>query len=202
MERTLMPRESIPGWDPIVAIYKRWVKTPPRPHAIVVEVGVAIGRSLTWIVDWCIANDRKDIQVWAVDSWAHNAPNGEQQTWAKLMGGDFSFYAKMLLEHDPAAFEFIRPIRAESARGARLFDEASVDLCVIDGDHSEEAVKADIAAWAPRVRPGGWIGGDDHHEVHHPGVIAACRHYFGEDYEVIMQANGWPDGRAWLKRMP
>jgi hypothetical protein len=144
--------------------------------------------------------NRTDIQVWAVDSWAGVAPNGEQQTMSAVAGGHFSLYAKMLLEHDPKAFEFIRAVRADSAQGSRLFEVGTIDLVVIDGDHSYEGCLTDIQCWAPKVRGDGWIGGDDHHEVHHPGVIAACRESFGLEYEVIEGANGWPDGRAWLKR--
>lgn len=196
-----MSREQIPGWDPIVHIYKEWVKHTPRQGAVVVEVGVALGRSLSFIADWCLANNRRDIQVWAVDSWEHNAPNGEQQTMASVAGGDFSLYAKMLLEHDPKAFEFIRPIRATSERGARLFEPGSIDLVLIDADHSYEGCAMDITCWLPKVRTGGWIGGDDHHAEYHPGVIRACREAFGPTYDVFEGANGWPDGRAWLKKV-
>lgn len=197
-----MPRESIPGWDPIVWIYKEWTKTPPRQGAIVVEVGVALGRSLSWMADWCLLNDRRDIEVWAVDSWSGNAPNGEQQTLSGIVGGHLTLYAKMLLEHDPKAFEFIRPVRAPSHQASRLFEQGTVDLCVIDGDHSYAGCLTDIEVWLPKVRGGGWIGGDDHHEVHHPGVIAACRESFGTDYHVEERANDWADGRVWLKRKP
>lgn len=198
----IMSREKIPGWDPIVAIYKRWLAYPPRRGAVVVEVGVALGRSLSYVADWCFENDRQDIEVWAVDSWAHNAPNGEQQTMAHVAGGDFSLYARMLIAHDPRAFEFIRPIRAESARAGCMFEPGSVDCVVIDADHSYEGCAVDISTWLPKVRAGGIIGGDDHHEKHHPGVIRACREAFGDSYEVIEGANGWPDGRAWLKVIP
>jgi hypothetical protein len=196
-----MAREQIPGWDPIVHIYREWLRTPPRKGAIVVEIGVALGRSLSFVADWCLANDRRDVEVYAVDSWCGHAPNGEQQTMSNVAGGHFSLYAKMMLEHDARAFEFIRPLRATSAHASRMFDRSSIDLVVIDADHSYEGCMRDITYWLPLVKQGGWIGGDDHHEVHHPGVIQACRETFGDGYEVISGANGWPDGRAWLKKL-
>ena len=86
-----MGRESIPGWDPIIYLYREWVKTPPRQGAVVVEVGVALGRSITWIADWCLANNRRDIEIWAVDPWESSLPgnvrNGEQWTYAAQAGG-------------------------------------------------------------------------------------------------------------------
>lgn len=197
-----MPRESIPGWDPVVEVYKRWTQGEVRAGAVVVEVGVALGKSISWIADWCEANQRRDVQIWAVDSWCMNAPNGEQQTWANIHGGPFTLYAKMMMEHDPKAFERVRVVRAPSVMAAEMFATSSVDLVVLDGDHSYEAVRDDISAWMPKVRPFGWMGGDDHHEVHHPGVIKACKEFFGDDYQVITGANGWDDGRAWIKVDP
>lgn len=194
-----MSREEIPGWDPLVALYRKWLEKPPRQGAVVVEVGVALGKTVSFIADWCLANNRTDIEVWAVDSWEHNAPNGEQQQWAKLMGGDFSLYAKSMLEHDPKAFEFARVVRARSEVAARMFADASVDLVAVDADHSYEGCLRDITAWRPTLRLDGMIGGDDHHEKHHPGVIQACQESFGVGYDVINEANGWPDGRVWWR---
>lgn len=215
-----MPREQIPGWDPIVQLYKDWVQTPPRHGAVVVEVGVAIGRSISWIADWCIANDRRDIEVWAVDPWESSQPgnvrNGEQMELSPDAGGDLTLYFKVLSMYDPKALEFIRPIRTVSKRACRMFADRSVDLCVIDGDHSYEGCLSDIHDWLPRIRPGGYIGGDDHHETDWPGVVRACRDTFGggvegpnppgftyhdRSYEIIRSANGWPSGHIWRKRV-
>ena len=199
-----MSSDRIPGWDPVSQVYREWLKTPPRQGAVVVEVGVALGKSLTVIADWCIENKRDDIQLWAVDSWEHNEPNGEQQTMASVAGGDFSLYAKMMLEHDPPAFERIRVIRAASERAARLFDDGSVDCCVIDADHRYEGCLTDIRSWLPKVRSGGMMGGDDHHDTYHPGVVRACRETFGDGYTVLSgrEATGWEDGRVWVRRVP
>jgi hypothetical protein len=53
------------------------------------------------------------------------------------------------------------------------------DFVFIDAGHSYHAVKADIAAWLPKVRPGGWFGGHDYHPKF-PGVIRAVHEAFGE----------------------
>ena len=119
--------------------------------------------------------------------------------------------------YDPKALEFIRPIRTVSKRACRMFPDHSVDLAVIDGDHSYEGCLSDIQDWLPRIRPGGYIGGDDHHETDWPGVVRACRDTFGDggpnppgftyhdhsyrSYEIIRSANGWPSGHIWRKRV-
>lgn len=59
-----------------------------------------------------------------------------------------------------------RPGRAEvtfrerpSAVAAAEFADESLDWVYVDADHRYEAVKADVAAWWPKVRPGGLLGG-------------------------------------------
>jgi predicted O-methyltransferase YrrM len=58
-----------------------------------------------------------------------------------------------------------------------VFD-GSMDFVFIDADHSYEAVKLDIAKWAPKVKPGGWLGGHDYHPRKFPGVVKAVSEAF------------------------
>jgi cephalosporin hydroxylase len=194
-----MTRENIPGWDTYVhIIYDRWLALPPRRGAIVVEVGVALGKTITYLADRLLAAGRTDVEVWAVDNWAGNMQNGEQQEFAKGAGGDFTLFSRMMLDNDQPAFEFVRPIRAASMLASRLFDDRSVDLVVLDADHSYEAVKSDLACWIPKLRPDGWIGGDDHNDWQSPGVIQACVERFGAGNYELSEANQW-NWPVWLK---
>lgn len=47
------------------------------------------------------------------------------------------------------------------AAASGLIEDGSLDFVFVDGDHSYEAVKADIAAWWPKVRRGGVLSGHD-----------------------------------------
>lgn len=53
----------------------------------------------------------------------------------------------------------------------RVADEWA-DFVFIDAGHSYHAAKADIAAWRPKVKPGGFLMGHDYHPKF-PGVIRA-----------------------------
>lgn len=45
--------------------------------------------------------------------------------------------------------------------GARKVEDASLDFVFVDGDHSQEGVSEDIAAWRGKIKPGGRMVGHD-----------------------------------------
>ena len=51
-----------------------------------------------------------------------------------------------------------------SVDAAATYADESVDVVYIDADHSYEGVAADLDAWRPKVRRGGFIGGHDYHD--------------------------------------
>lgn len=52
--------------------------------------------------------------------------------------------------------------RKASLDAATTFADASLDWVYIDGDHAYDGVMADLNAWAPKVRRGGFLAGDDY----------------------------------------
>lgn len=53
-------------------------------------------------------------------------------------------------------------MRQDSAEASAEFADESLDLVYIDADHTFDGVTRDIAAWWPKVRHRGWIGGHDY----------------------------------------
>jgi hypothetical protein len=49
----------------------------------------------------------------------------------------------------------------ESLKACNLFEPETLDFAYLDGDHSYENVKAELAAWWPKIRSGGIFGGHD-----------------------------------------
>ena len=78
----------------------------------------------------------------------------------------------------------MRIVQGESTTVAQTFDDGSVDAVFIDADHRYEHVRADIAAWLPKVRRGGMIAGHDYESREFPGVVQAVKETFGDAVEV------------------
>lgn len=88
-------------------------------------------------------------------------------------------------------------VESDSVAAASKFDDQSLDYVYIDADHSYEAVKADIEAWLPKIKPDGIICGHDYFEHEEFGVIKAVNEIFktksvyveGIDWMVYMKEN-------------
>lgn len=164
----------------------------PWASTTIVEVGVALGKSLAYGIDVFRRRSLR-VEAWAVDTWEGAHRNGEQQVLAPKYAGDFHLFAHYMLSA-PELLERMRIVRCDSVRAARLFDDASVDLVQLDAQHTREAVAAEILAWLPKVRPGGILGGDDL-VSDFPGVEEAVRDAFVDDWERVNDQSGWTGWR-------
>lgn len=150
---------------------RRWLRkrmTQVRPGGLVVEVGSWRGRSTQVLAKHLPPN----AHLYAVDTWAGTPDDAAQHELYADAGDVFADFWKNLLGQIRAGR--LTPLRMDSQAGAAVIRDrhgiGSVDFVFIDADHRYEAVRADIAAYLPLVRPGGVLGG---HDFHWPGVERA-----------------------------
>ncbi len=188
---------DIPGRAAYLWLYDQFVLSAPQ-DAIVVEVGVALGKSIAYLARKCIDAGRKDIRIYAVDPWAGTARNGEQQANGPATpDGDYELFIEQMKKHCPEELERIRIIRKESVKGAEAFSDHTVQLVVLDAAHDYDSVKQDIAVWLPKIAMGGAIGGDDFVDDF-PGVKKAVNEAF-DGYSVeVRHDEGWGTWRVQL----
>lgn len=146
--------QNVPGWFDFGNIYSTMVQLAPD-NAHFVELGSWKGKSAAYM---CveIANSGKNIKFDCVDIWTgegeayQNDPSVKQQT----LYDDFLHYM------EPAKGLYT-PIKEWSDKAAVHFEDNSLDFVFIDAGHEYENIYADIVAWKPKMKKGGFMGGHD-----------------------------------------
>ena len=88
--------------------------------------------------------------------------------------------------------------RDDSVAAAATYDSDYFDFVFIDAEHSETALTLDIAAWYPKVKPGGWLCGHDYQHEDFPGVAKAVD-AFAENINAVVKKVGYS---CWFIKRP
>lgn len=190
-----------------------------------VEIGSWVGKSAIYLAVEII-NSKKHIQVDCIDVWSdeENAnsnvlywpwekPEGQQilknaRQYQKEFDAnapeDASIY-ELFLRNTKRVQHILRPIRKDSHRAAKLYNDESLDFVFIDGDHIYKNVKQDIISWYPKVKIGGFLGGHDYNKwsiqpvkektkqcrAGWPGVKQAVNEFFQANELRIIKPAAW-----------
>lgn len=132
------------------------------------EIGVWKGRSCRRI----LKNTNLD-EYWAVDPWEvmEKEATGVQRRREKWQWEEYHQFVCRLMVKRPQ----LRVLRMTSELASALFPDGYFDLVYIDASHYYEDAKADIIAWLPKVKEGGFISGHDYGSARqsHRGVTTA-----------------------------
>jgi len=162
-----------PNTHDIMAFYSAAIAELGEDPTIV-EIGVAHGRSLLWAASELVRTGRLRAQLWGVDPWRFTA--GPVAGHSSMI---FKHGLMSLTEHgSDQELQLIHLVRLPSLRAAELFRPGTVDLVMIDGDHSKQGCGDDIAWWSERVKTGGVLAGHDYTD-RWPSVKAAVDSSFG-----------------------
>lgn len=184
-------------------IYRRVVRDLltglQRPANVLqaVEVGVYKGELSVYLL-----TSLPQLRLYMVDAWAE-IPEGHpyRRTGDRLAKSTQEEWDAIRREADcktSFAVSRRRTLSLDSVEAAELLNDASMDLVFIDAAHDYESVKADIAAWWPKVRPSGILCGHDYGKRRLPGVTQAVNE-FAARTGLAIEA---PGGRMWIVRKP
>ena len=142
----------------------------------VVEVGTYLGRSLCSLGE-VVASSGKRITLIGVDTCRGSGPEGwrgKDYHAAAVQHGGGTFAGALHKNVLDCGFaDQIQLIISDSVGAARLFADASLDWVHLDARHDYASLKADIEAWLPKIKSGGWLSGDDYNEEKWPEVVKA-----------------------------
>jgi predicted O-methyltransferase YrrM len=176
--------ESIEGWFDFEELYREAVRRMP-PVATMVEVGVYRGRSVFFLAVEA-ENAKKGIEVYAVDRYQ----------WPENSLRDIDALRKRYGLSDR-----LRLFVGDSVTASRAFKDDSVDFVFLDAGHDYADVKADIAAWWPKLKSGGIMAGHDYDEKNFPGVVQAVNERFiysyGYSSRIIAPSSANPSVPSW-----
>lgn len=118
------------------------------------EIGVWRGEFAAEILRQCEGVDR----YYLVGPWRH-LDNWE--TPANRNDDAFETIRREALDRTNFARHRFTELRGTTSENIDEIPDGSLDFASIDGDHTLRGITLDLALVAPKVRPGGWIGGDD-----------------------------------------
>lgn len=174
--------QGISGWFDYHAFWDKAldrVAAAPGARATFAEIGVFFGKSLAYLGAE-VKRRNLDVRILAVDLWA---PVDEEPDINAAFRREADPHRAFLDNMKKCGVaDLVTSLRMTSAEAARDTPDASLDGVFVDADHRYGHVLADIGAWLPKVRPGGWIGG---HDVDRPGVHDAVRKSFGSAFESV-----------------
>lgn len=163
---------------------------------IFVEVGVWKGHSISYAVVEGI-NNNKNLKFYGVDTFEGSPGEPLIMDDSSVTSGNL--YQEYLNNIDPIK-DYLTTYKMTSVEAAKLFEDRSVSFVFIDASHKYENVKADILAWLPKIKPGGFIGGHDYvTDPNHNdyGVKLAVDEIFGVGIVEIYNL----DWRSWLTKI-
>jgi len=161
--------ENLQGWFDFEDIYSRMVREAAS-GAHFVEVGAYLGKS-TCFMAVEILNSGKNIRFDVVDTWAGSVEHQKGQGHESSLVVEGGLY-QAFQENVRPVQHVVHPIRMRSVDAADTYANGVLDFVFIDASHEYEDVVADIRAWRPKVKRGGYIGGHDLQNCF-PGVIRA-----------------------------
>lgn len=153
-----------------------------------VEVGCKEGRLTGHIL-----KNVPGSKVWAVDPWKPMPAHAGREGGETYEDWDFAAIERKFYENVEGHGNRLTMLQTTSLEAAAQLAEQGkrFDVVFIDAAHDQENVEADILAWWPLVKDGGFMTGHDYQHKF-PGTMRAVAKYF-----PLMRVGVMPDS-VWM----
>jgi predicted O-methyltransferase YrrM len=175
---------EIYGYCNFVDIYQN-VINQATPDSTFVEIGTMAGLSTAWMT-FFIAQSRKPINFYSIDP----LPDVDGDDSFNLYGQEFDVSMYKLFIRNMKSLRLlslVNHLRIKSIEAVGLFDDESVDFLFLDGDHSTEAVVADLEAWLPKMKKTSLVAGHDYDWK----TVKDAVHQVLSGQEIISHGTSW-----------
>ena len=166
----------------------------------VAEIGVYRGAFAARMLARCPAIER----YYMIDPWRH------LDDWNKPANRNDETFKRLFQEAMDSTAEHASRRVVLRGRTTEVIDEipdGSLDFAYVDGDHTLRGITADLVRVYPKIREGGWIGGDDfarsiwqHGPQFEPTLVFPFALYFAE--AVGSRIYGLPHGQFLIEKGP
>jgi len=145
-------RESIEQSKSRIDLWLHFLQTTKTKR--MVELGVFRGNFASQLLKKCDSIEK----YYMLDPWRH------LDSWNKPANKNNDIFEQYLAE-TKAKTDFAEKkrviLRGKTTEVIDKIPDAELDFAYIDGDHTLKGIAIDLIRLFPKVRDGGWIGGDD-----------------------------------------
>jgi predicted O-methyltransferase YrrM len=152
--------EIIPGYFISKNAYKMCFDLVSE-NGTIVEIGAWKGRS-TCCMGQIIKSSNKKVDFYTIDTWQGSNEEDHQEQIKELNQQGLTLYGEFKKHLSLCGVDdVVKPIKSTSIEASKTFEDATIDLLIIDGSHEYNDVLDDITFWYSKIKPGGIILGDD-----------------------------------------
>lgn len=192
----MMRWDEVPGFFDFQDVYELAMDNGGQ----MVEVGALFGRSAIYM-----AQRMKERNILGKLKVVDTFVTDEDQVFHSNIFAPGTDYQKIVEKHGSLynAFKYyvrecgvgdkIIVAQCSSLEAAERMRGSELSFVFIDANHTYAAVRADIQAWLPLIKSGGYLAGHDYDSAIWPGVVQAVNENFRGRIEVL--------GKSWLVRV-
>lgn len=164
-QAVLRRQKSLPGWCPPDKASKMMDLIYKVHPSLCVEIGV-FGGSSYYPTAAALQLVTPSGRIYGIDPWAKQpclvgyTPDDPNSVWWSKVNLD-QIYKNLKTLISTERLSVCHTLRMTSQQAVSQFEDGSIDILHIDGNHCEASALADVEQYLPKVHPGGYIWFDD-----------------------------------------